>query len=429
MDKKYQVFISSTFTDLKNERKEVTKALLEMDCIPSGMEMFQASDDNQWELIKRVISSCDYYIVIIAGRYGTIHPETKKSYTQMEYEYAAQIGIPIIGFLYDTPENLPANRIDKNRSSLKKLQQFRKIAEKERIVKYWSNPYDLAGAVSRAMYSIIKTHPRDGWVRYKSNKIENRSNPSDLTKQMDSMAQQIQELHQNQIKKTIEEYQEKINNKIKKYKYPKYIHFADPNKEALYKINYKDTMTLTYSCVDALKEIGDITLSSGITGISNFFDIMIFIDSIELDICETTTELQEILGSSEYTTILDFDGSVSGKIFLKFKKEIIQNINNILDNDYSIYIDNNKNELFNSALLELSNIFAGSSLASLSCFLDSIKLKVVDIALGENIKKRHLFDKEKNIFVIKISTNKMDCHLILKLKTTKILFQFIGFLV
>jgi hypothetical protein len=110
MDKKYQVFISSTYTDLIKERKEVTKALLEMDCIPSGMEMFQASDDSQWELIKRVISSCDYYIVIIAGRYGTIHPETKKSYTQMEYEYAAKIGIPIIGFLYETPENLPANK-------------------------------------------------------------------------------------------------------------------------------------------------------------------------------------------------------------------------------------------------------------------------------------------------------------------------------
>ena len=83
MERKYQIFISSTFEDLKEERKEVTQALLEMDCIPTGMEMFQASDDNQWELIKSVISSCDYYIVIIAGRYGSVHPITKKSYTQM----------------------------------------------------------------------------------------------------------------------------------------------------------------------------------------------------------------------------------------------------------------------------------------------------------------------------------------------------------
>lgn len=428
MDKKYQVFISSTYTDLIKERKEVTKALLEMDCIPSGMEMFQASDDSQWELIKRVISSCDYYIVIIAGRYGTIHPETKKSYTQMEYEYAAKIGIPIIGFLYETPENLPANKIDKNRNSLRKLQQFRKIAEKERIVKYWSNPYDLAGAVSRAMYSIIKTHPRDGWVRYKGNTIENSSNSSELAK-LESMAQQIQELHQNQIKKAIEDYQERINNKIKKYRYPKNIHFTDPYKEALYKINYRDTMVLTYSCVDALKEIGDIILSSGITGISNFFGIMINIEAIELNICETSMDLQKILDPDEYSTILDFDGSVSGKIYLRFKREIVQNINNILDNDYSIYIDNNRSELFESALLELSGIFAGGSLTSLSCFLDSIELKVINIILGRNVKRKHLFEKEKNILVIKISTNKIDSYLILKLKTTKMLLQFIGFLV
>ena len=33
-DKRYQVFISSTFNDLKAERAEVTQALLELDCIP-----------------------------------------------------------------------------------------------------------------------------------------------------------------------------------------------------------------------------------------------------------------------------------------------------------------------------------------------------------------------------------------------------------
>ena len=62
--KKYQVFVSSTYEDLKEERKEVMQALLELDCIPSGMELFPAADDDQWTLIKRVINECDYYIVI-----------------------------------------------------------------------------------------------------------------------------------------------------------------------------------------------------------------------------------------------------------------------------------------------------------------------------------------------------------------------------
>lgn len=430
MDKKYQIFISSTYTDLKEERKEVTKALLEMDCIPTGMEMFQASDDSQWELIKRVISSCDYYIVIIAGRYGTIHPKTKKSYTQMEYEYAAEVGIPIIGFLHENPDDLPASKIEKNRNSLKKLQQFRKIAEKDRIVKYWSNLYELSGSVSRAVHNIIKTHPRDGWIRYKGNKIENTSNSLELSKQINFMVKQIQELNQNQIKKVIQDHQTNLSNRIKKYKYPKYIHFIESNKEAIYEIKYEDTMSLTASCVDALKEVGDIILSCGITGLSNFFDLMIKIDTIELEICETLTDLQKVLCLNEYSTIIDFYGHISGKIYLKFKEEIVKNINDILDNN-SAYINSSRdrNELFDSALLELSSIFSGGSLASLSYFLDSIEIKITDIVLSKNVKEEHLFLGERNIFVIKISSNKIDSYLILKLRTVKMLLQFIGYLV
>lgn len=67
-DKRYQVFVSSTYDDLQDERKEVMQALLELDCIPAGMELFPASSEDQWSLIKRVIDDCDYYILIIGGR-------------------------------------------------------------------------------------------------------------------------------------------------------------------------------------------------------------------------------------------------------------------------------------------------------------------------------------------------------------------------
>ena len=71
MDKRYQVFVSSTYKDLIDERQEVMQALLETDCIPVGMELFPASSDSQWEYIKHIIDECDYYILIIAGRYGS----------------------------------------------------------------------------------------------------------------------------------------------------------------------------------------------------------------------------------------------------------------------------------------------------------------------------------------------------------------------
>ncbi len=162
--KKYQVFISSTYEDLKEERKEIIQALLEMDCIPTGMEMFQASDNSQWELIKSVIESCDYYIVIIAGRYESVHPITQKSYTQMEYEYASKIGIPIIAFLYENLDMLPNNKVENNKKNKRKLQQFIELT-KNKMVRFWSDKHDLASVVSRSMYKMFQTHPRRGWVR------------------------------------------------------------------------------------------------------------------------------------------------------------------------------------------------------------------------------------------------------------------------
>jgi hypothetical protein len=39
MNVKYQIFVSSTYEDLKDERADVIKACLNMGYIPHGMEM------------------------------------------------------------------------------------------------------------------------------------------------------------------------------------------------------------------------------------------------------------------------------------------------------------------------------------------------------------------------------------------------------
>ena len=101
MDKKYQVFISSTYTDLIEERKKVQEILLMADCIPAGMEAFVAANDEQFEVIKKVIDLCDYYVLIIGGRYGSINKTTGLSYTEMEYDYAVSQGIPVLVFAID----------------------------------------------------------------------------------------------------------------------------------------------------------------------------------------------------------------------------------------------------------------------------------------------------------------------------------------
>lgn len=163
MDKIYQVFVSSTFVDLQEERKEVMQALLELDCMPAGMELFPASNDDQWTLIKRVIDACDYYLLIIGGRYGSTN-EKGISYTQMEFEYALETGKPIISFLPKKPDDIPSGKCEKDPDKQKKLEEFKELAQKK-LVKYWENPEQLGSIVSRSMIKLIKDFPAEGWVR------------------------------------------------------------------------------------------------------------------------------------------------------------------------------------------------------------------------------------------------------------------------
>lgn len=166
MDKIYQVFVSSTFEDLQEERKEVMQALLELDCMPAGMELFPASNDDQWTLIKRVIDACDYYLLIIGGRYGSTNAKGV-SYTQMEFEYALETGKPIISFLPKSPGDIPASKCEQDADKKQKLEKFKELAKKK-LVKYWSTPENLGSVVSRSMIKLIKDFPAEGWVRSNS---------------------------------------------------------------------------------------------------------------------------------------------------------------------------------------------------------------------------------------------------------------------
>lgn len=64
MEKKYQVFISSTYKDLIEARSKVRDAILSMMHFPVGMEMFNAADEEQWEIIQETIDSSDYYVLM-----------------------------------------------------------------------------------------------------------------------------------------------------------------------------------------------------------------------------------------------------------------------------------------------------------------------------------------------------------------------------
>jgi len=163
VDKRYQVFVSSTFVDLQEERQAVMQALLELDCIPAGMELFPASDETAWELIKRVIEGCDYYVVIVGGRYGSRDAEGV-SYTEREYDHAVSQGIPVLGFVHANPSEIIAGKTELDADGQAKLAAFREKVLTKHCAK-WKSAEELGSRVSRSLIQTMKLDPREGWVR------------------------------------------------------------------------------------------------------------------------------------------------------------------------------------------------------------------------------------------------------------------------
>ena len=164
MEKRYQVFVSSTFEDLSTGRKKVSEAILQMEHFPAGMEIFPASDESQWEFISNIISECDYYVIIVGGRYGSCSPNGV-GYTEMEFDFAIEREIPIIALVHDDPENLDKSLRETTTEQIERFRAFREKVTASRLVKFWSSQDELGGLVALSLFNAVRRFPREGWVR------------------------------------------------------------------------------------------------------------------------------------------------------------------------------------------------------------------------------------------------------------------------
>ncbi len=128
------------------------------------MELFPASDDDAWTLIQSVIDDSDYYLIVIAGRYGTVD-ERGISYTEREFDYAIERGIPVLAFLHEKPGDIPVKKTDQSEKLAAKLRDFTDKITARKHVKFWSSADDLKAKVIQAISAETKRNPREGWVR------------------------------------------------------------------------------------------------------------------------------------------------------------------------------------------------------------------------------------------------------------------------
>jgi hypothetical protein len=165
--KKLQVFVSSTYNDLREERQAAVEAILTAGHIPAGMELFTAGDQSQMDVIRRWIDESDVFLLILGGRYGSLEPTTGKSYTHLEYEYATERGKPLFAVVLD--DTALDKRIKKaGRGAVEienaaKLRQFREVVL-FKMVRFWSDIRDIKLAVYETMGEFNRRTDLTGWI-------------------------------------------------------------------------------------------------------------------------------------------------------------------------------------------------------------------------------------------------------------------------
>lgn len=165
-DKKYQVFISSTYTDLISQRNELVRATLKLNHIPVGMELISAGDSEQWNVIQRTIDQCDYYAIVVACRYGSVVDidGMSISFTEREYDYAVKIGVPVMGFLLDETALWPNDKRETEIAKMNSLVKFRDKVGAKKWVSKWKTTEELGREYVVALTNQIAETPRRGWI-------------------------------------------------------------------------------------------------------------------------------------------------------------------------------------------------------------------------------------------------------------------------
>lgn len=164
-EKRYSVFISSTYEDLKEERRAVQDTVISAGDFPVQMESFPASDDDAFALIQSLLDNCDYYILIIGGRYGSVPSEEGLSYTHKEFRYAIERKIPVLVMLHGMRGKISAERSEASDEGRRRLEAFIEEVSTGRTRKEWTTAGDLKAAVLAALTNAKQTKPRVGWVR------------------------------------------------------------------------------------------------------------------------------------------------------------------------------------------------------------------------------------------------------------------------
>ena len=167
MKRRLQVFISSTFTDLMVERQAAVSAVLKSGHIPAGMELFSSGDRSQMTTIRQWIDESDVYMIILGGRWGSIEPSSRISYTELEYDYAVERCIPLFAVVIN--EAALEAKIRAGGTAFTEKEHPKELALSRskvlsNVSSFFDDPKDIRLCVHESLSDMALNRDLKGWV-------------------------------------------------------------------------------------------------------------------------------------------------------------------------------------------------------------------------------------------------------------------------
>ena len=166
---KKRVYVSSTYIDLKDYRAKVNERLRR-----AGFELVAMEDDPAFDerpVVKclKDVASCDFYVGILANRYGYIPTEENPdglSITELEYHKAGEVKIPRLMFQLDPLKRIEGYDDSQLPEGDQCMQRFRSEVKKQHGIRHFQNKEELGGLVLEAILNAMNTISGSGFWRW-----------------------------------------------------------------------------------------------------------------------------------------------------------------------------------------------------------------------------------------------------------------------
>ena len=168
LDKRYQVFISTSGQEMQPERIILAQTLVGMGFFSWGLEQRTPLST---ALARRQIDDCDYVILLLGSQYGE-QSVSGVGYMHLEYIYAVTKQKPIIVFMHEEPAARDPSLHDQKPELREKFSEFRKLLQQDvdQVFTYRSLR-DLEMAVRLNMPHMLERYPVSGWVRPQNSQL------------------------------------------------------------------------------------------------------------------------------------------------------------------------------------------------------------------------------------------------------------------